>query len=60
MDKYTAAIKYFEDAIQEADEIIADCNYVLGAELMEQRQYFEIAIEVLKEAVAKQEGAAGI
>ena len=49
MDKYTAAIKYFEEAIKETDEQIVDCSYVLGAELMEQRQYFKIAIEALKE-----------
>lgn len=49
MDKYEQAIAYFEDAIKESDEIIADCSPDLQAELTEQKGHFVVALEVLRE-----------
>lgn len=48
MDKYEQAIAYFEDAIKESDEIIADCTPELQAELTEQRGHFVTALETLR------------
>lgn len=47
MDKYKQAIAYFEDAIKETDEIIADCTPELQAELIEQKGHFVVALEAL-------------
>lgn len=47
MSKYDEAIKYFEDAIQESDEIIADCTPALQAELTNQREHFVVALSAL-------------
>jgi len=49
------AIKYFEDAIKDTDEIIDECSDVLNlkVELLEQKKYFIMALEALrKEAEA--------
>ena len=43
------AIAYFEDAIRESDEIIAECSEALQKELMEQKKHFEVALEAMKE-----------
>jgi len=43
-----AAIAYFEDAVKESDEIIADCTEALRAELIEQKQNFAVALEVMR------------
>lgn len=45
-----AAIAYFEDAIRESDEIIADCTPALQAELEEQKGYFAVALEAMRRA----------
>lgn len=42
------AIAYFEDAIRESDEIIAECSEALQKELMEQKKHFEIALKIMK------------
>ncbi len=47
MNKYEQAIAYFEDAIKESDEIIADCSPDLQAELAEQKDYFVVALDAL-------------
>jgi hypothetical protein len=43
-----AAIAYFEDAVRESDEIIADCSEALQAELTEQKQHFVVALDVMR------------
>lgn len=48
MSKIKAAIAYFEDAIRESDEIIADCSPGLQAELIGRKKHFEVALEMLK------------
>lgn len=48
--KTRAAIAYFEDAIRESDEIIADCTPALQAELEEQKGYFAVALEAMRRA----------
>lgn len=52
MTKLQAAIAYFEDAVQESDEIINDCSADLAAELTEQKAHFVLALEVLRCAQA--------
>jgi len=49
MNKHDKAIKYFEEAIQESDEIIADCSPALQAELNKQKQHFTLALSALRE-----------
>ena len=51
MTKLEQAIAYFEDAIRESDEIIAECSEALQKELTEQKGYFEVALEVMKKHV---------
>lgn len=48
MSEIEKAIAYFEDAIKESDEIIADCTESLQAELTEQKQHFVVALEVMR------------
>lgn len=48
MKKLEQAIAYFEDAIRESDEIIAECSEALQKELIEQKRHFEIALEIMK------------
>jgi len=48
MTKLEQAIAYFEDAIRESDEIIAECSEALQKELMEQKKHFEVALEAMK------------
>ena len=48
MTKLEQAIAYFEDAIRESDEIIAECSEALQKELMEQKKHFEIALKIMK------------
>lgn len=40
MKKLEQAIAYFEDAIKESDEIIAECSEKLQKELTEQKKHF--------------------
>lgn len=47
MNKYEQAIAYFEDAVRESDEIIADCSPALQVELTEQKSHFVVALEVM-------------
>lgn len=42
------AIEYFEDAIFESDEIIADCSDNLKKELSKQKNHFVVALEAMK------------
>lgn len=52
MTKLQAAIAYFEDAVQESDEIINDCSAGLAAELTEQKAHSVLALEALRCAQA--------
>ena len=47
MKKLEQAIAYFEDAIRESDEIIAECSEALQKELMEQKKHFEVALDAM-------------
>ncbi|MEN6391044.1 MAG: hypothetical protein ABFD04_11565 [Syntrophomonas sp.] len=49
MDKFEQAIAYFEDAVKESNEIIADCSPDLQAELTRQKGHFVVALEALRE-----------
>lgn len=53
LGKYEQAFAYFEDAIKESDEIIADYSPDLQAELTEQKGHFEVALAVLEKQVPK-------
>ena len=48
MTKLKKAIAYFEDAIRESDEIIAERSEALQKELMEQKKHSEIALKIMK------------
>ncbi|WP_265445064.1 hypothetical protein [Acetivibrio straminisolvens] len=48
MTKFEQAIAYFEDAIRESDEIIAECSEALQKELTKQKGHFEVALEAMK------------
>lgn len=48
MNKYNQAIAYFEDAVKESDEIIAECSSDLQAELTKQKNHFVVALEVMR------------
>jgi len=48
MNKYQQAIAYFENAVRESDEIIAGCTPDLQAELIEQKEHFVTALEVMR------------
>lgn len=48
MDKLQFAITYFEDAILESDEIIAECTPRLQSELKKQKGYFDVALNALR------------
>jgi hypothetical protein len=48
MKKLEQAIAYFEDAIKESDEIIAECSEKLQKELTEQKKHFEVALKIMK------------
>ena len=50
------AIDYFEDAVKETNEIIADCSPALQAELTEQKQHFVVALEVMHEKAKCEKG----
>ena len=56
MKKLEQAIAYFEDAIRESDEIIAECSEALQKELTEQKGYFVVAVEVMKEKQEREKG----
>lgn len=47
--KTEQAITYFEDAVCESDEIIADCSPALQVELTEQKAHFVVALAALRE-----------
>ncbi len=47
MDK-TKAIAYFEKVIRETDQVLPHCSEALCAELLEQRGYYELALEALR------------
>lgn len=48
MKRLEKAIAYFEDAIRESDEIIAECSEKLQKELIEQKKHFEVAMDSSK------------
>lgn len=48
MNKYQQAITYFEDAVRESDEIIDECSPALQAELIEQKNHFIVALDVMR------------
>ena len=48
MTKLEQAIAYFEDAIRESAEIIAESSEALQKELVEQKKHFEVALKVMK------------
>lgn len=48
MNEINQAIAYFEDAIRESDEIIADCSEALQAGLTEQKRHFEVALAAIR------------
>ena len=47
MTKLEQAIAYFDDAIRESDEIIAECSEALQKELMEQKKHFVVALDAM-------------
>lgn len=49
MDK-NKAIAYFEKVIRDADQVLPHCSEALRAELLEQRGYYELALEALRPA----------
>lgn len=56
MRKNDEAIRYFEDAIKETDEIIADCSPLLQGELTEQKGHFINALSALRKQSTKENG----
>lgn len=48
MSKIEQAIAYFEDAVRESDEIIADCSPELQAALIEQKEHFVVGHAALR------------
>lgn len=48
MNEIKNAIAYFEDAVRESDEIIADCSPDLQAELTTQKEHFVVALNALQ------------
>ena len=50
MRELERAIFYFEDAIKESNEIIAECSEDLQRELIEQKKHFEVALKAMKAA----------
>ena len=56
MNEIKRAIAYFEDAIRESDEIIADCSPALQVELTEQKEYFIVGVEALREQAERSRG----
>ena len=49
MDK-NKAIAYFEMVIRDTDQVLPHCSEALRAELLEQRGYYELALEALRPA----------
>lgn len=47
MEDINKAIAYFDDAVKETDEIIANCSDDLKQELTEQGMHFVVAIKIL-------------
>lgn len=54
MNKIAEAITYFEEAVQESDEIIKDSSPALQAELTEQKEHFVIALAALREKLERE------
>ena len=48
MTKLEQAIAYFEDAIRESNEIIAEYSEEMQKELIKQKRHFEVALETMK------------
>lgn len=42
------SLTYFEDAVRESDEIIAECSPDFRAELIKQKRHFEAAIAAMR------------
>jgi hypothetical protein len=47
-NRLESAIEYFEDAIFESNEIIADCSADLKKELSKQKNHFVVALEAMR------------
>lgn len=47
MDK-NKTIAYFEKVIRDTDQVLPHCSEALRAELLEQRGYYELALEALR------------
>jgi uncharacterized coiled-coil protein SlyX len=58
MKKLEQAIAYFEDAIRELDEILAECSKTLQKEIIMQKNHFEVALEAMKEKQERKDGCA--
>jgi hypothetical protein len=56
MNDIEKAIAYFEDAIRESDEIIAECSEELQKELTEQKGHFVVALEAMREKQEREKG----
>ena len=48
MREIEQSVKYFEDAVKESDEIIADCSEALKKELTKQKEHFVVALAAIK------------
>ena len=50
MDRRQNAIAHFEGLIRDTDQVLPHCSEALRAELLEQRGYYELALEALRPA----------
>ena len=48
MDRRQNAIAHFEKVIRDTDQVLPHCSEALRAELLEQRGYYELALEALR------------
>ena len=48
MDRRQNAIAHFETLIRDTDRVLPHCSEALRAELLEQRGYYELALEALR------------
>lgn len=48
MEQKEKAIAHFEGLIRDTDQVLPHCSEALRAELLEQRGYYELALEALR------------
>nr|WP_087380831.1 hypothetical protein [Flavonifractor sp. An135] len=48
MEQKEKAIAHFEKVIRDTDQVLPHCSESLRAELLEQRGYYELALEALR------------